>query len=644
MKFSRAVVAIATAAAVFTGGVTVPQSLAETRTTQEARLHWPTAYVVPGDTVEVKPEGSFPSTMRFSGEEDYLGYRLTTNPFTGVATITVSEDVIPGETSRFYITATDGFQETDYPLTLETVPVEGEMARRYKAYYEPIFTEVAPAKPRSTRRLTEFPEGTRFVADAPQGLRVDIDAEGTLTVEPAEPLPVGWNTEVAVTALFPDGSYDVDGIPVVVVDDWTAEQIDDSDPHFRYDNEAYTERFRPRWDTIQMTGDERAVSYFTGDAPEGTTFTFREDLSPFLRSMMDIEFNQDTGEVALTPKRPIKGNRDFAVPIEMTYPDGQNGLEDAVFSVTTSGMWMGERAVVDYETVEAPTPGPFTSVPRIEVPDGTWFEFEGEEPEGWKVNVDRTTGEVTLHTPDGTRPDTNIRLTTVAHFPDDSRKFSVARFKLMEPEFPEAETTKITYPDVKLKPGETTSVSPDSFPEGAAVSLVSSYENKLDISADSATGVLTFEALDGAEPANYPVNVNIIFRDGTLQEKKVLVQVEEPTEQPAPEPSAETTAQPESEPTPEEPTEEPTEQPTPEPEEPQPTPEPEPEATEGPTPDVFEPADVTEEEPGSAESSSTGGIIAIVLEVLAALGGLAFAAKPQLEKMGLWPDLPFPTA
>ena len=89
---------------------------------------------------------------------------------------------------------------------------------------------------------------------------------------------------------------------------------------------------------------------------------------------------------------------------------------------------------------------------------------------------------------------------------------------------------------------------------------------------------------------------------------------------------------------------EPTEQPTPEPEEPQPAPEPEPEATEKPTPDVFEPADVTEEEPGSAEGSSTGGIIAIVLGVLAALGGLAFAAKPQLEKMGLWPDLPLPTA
>ncbi|OFL93680.1 YPDG domain-containing protein [Corynebacterium sp. HMSC055D05] len=626
MKFSRAVVAIATAAAVFTGGVTVPQSLAETRTTQEANLHWPTARVVPGDTVEVKPEGSFSSTMRFSGEEDYLGYRLTTNPLTGVATITVSEDVIPGESIRFNITTTDGVRELDYDLDVTVVDSLGTMARESELDYPEVLT--AHEAEGVSRPFGDVPEGTTFDVVSPEHFEATISDDGTLSVKQLDELPTSSSSIVAVTATFADGSTKTFSVPVLVTkfEDGERSELANATIEEYYDF-LFENRFKPEWEVANMAGDEPGYAEYSGGFAEGSKFKLRDDLVPNLRYFGDVSVDPDNGTVTVSPKRPIKGFRRFDVPVEVEGPDGRVGVGSAEFFIDEPGRWQSEKAVVEYPEVSSPTPGPFTSNPYTEVPEETWFELHGKAPEGTDVDVNRQTGEVTVQTPDRTRPGTTLILPILAHFPDGSRKHTDAKLILTEPEVPEASTTHVTYPTQTINPGETVTIRPDNLPEGAAVSVNETFGHGSSVSVDEKTGAVTIAASEDARRGSAGAKLWVIFKDGSYHEVWAYVDIEEPTPTPTPEPLPE-----------------PTEQPTPEPEEPQPAPEPEPEATEKPTPDVFEPADVTEEEPGSAEGSSTGGIIAIVLGVLAALGGLAFAAKPQLEKMGLWPDLPLPTA
>ena len=621
MKFSRAVVAIATAAAVFTGGVTVPQSLAETRTTQEARLHWPTAYVVPGGTVELKPEGSFPSTMRFSGEEDYLGYRLTTNPVTGVATITVSEDVIPGESIRFNITTTDGVRELDYDLDVTVVDSLGTMARESDLDYPEVLT--AHEAKGVSRPLGDLPEGTTFDVVSPEHFEATISDDGTLSVKQLDDLPTSSSSMVAVTATFADGSARTFGVPILVSTYEDSERLELANATIEeYYDFLFENRFKPKWEVANMAGDEPGYAKYAGEFAEGSKFKLRDDLLPSLRYFGDVSVDPDNGTVTVSPKRPIKGFRRFEVPVEVEGPDGRVGVGSAEFFIDEPGRWQSEKAVVEYPEVNAPTPGPFTSNPYTEVPEETWFELHGEAPEGTDVDVNRQTGEVTVQTPDRTRPGTTLILPILAHFPDGSRKYTDAKFILTEPEVPEASTTHVTYPTQTINPGETVTIRPDSLPEGAAVTVNETFGHGSSVSVDEKTGAVTIAASEDARRGSAGAKLWVIFKDGSYHKVWAYVDIEEPTPTPTPEPSPEPTEQPE----------------------PETTPEPEPEATEEPTPDVFGPADVTEEDTGSAEGSSTGGIIAIVLGVLAALGGLAFAAKPQLEKMGLWPDLPLPTA
>ena len=110
-NFGRAAVAVATAASLVCGGAIVPHALAETTQVQSIdSLSWPDVRITPGGEVKVKPEGEFSSDVRFSGDQDYLGYSFTTEPRTGEVTIRVADDVSPGERTMFTVKVSDGFR------------------------------------------------------------------------------------------------------------------------------------------------------------------------------------------------------------------------------------------------------------------------------------------------------------------------------------------------------------------------------------------------------------------------------------------------------------------------------------------------------------------------------------------------------
>lgn len=607
-NFGRAAVAVATAASLVCGGATVPHALAETTQVQSIdSLSWPDVRVTPGGEVKVKPEGEFSSDVRFSGNRDYLGYSFTTEPRTGEVTIRVADDVSPGERTMFTVKVSDGFRSVQRTVQVSVVDQLGEMAQKYPVEYYAVYTSLD--QPVAEPLQGEVPEGTTFSVVAPEHYSVEVDDKGTLTVTQTDSLRFRSNTAAAVRVHYPDGSEATKEVPLLTmdVDEQSFEELRSEDFSDFY-NYLYDHQIRPEWEHTVMRGDETAVAQFDGPTRGAESFKFREDLVPYLTKRFDVDVDKQTGQVAMTPKRPIKtSGSQFFVPVEVTYSDQSVGLGSAVFEIGEPGLWDNERAELEYNKVEAPTPGPFTAKLVGDFPEGTWFEQFGEFEPGWTIDVSRTTGEVIVTPPSNTKHNISFEVGVAAHFPDGSMSILDAPFRLVEPENPQAHNVLVTYPYAKLHPGETVTLSPEGLPEGSIV--VPKYLNHADrdgieIHVDRTTGALTISAKPDAESSERAsrLTLEVVFKDGSSRKVSANFKVTDPEPEVTPEP----------EPTPE------------------PTPEATPEPT--PTPEPTTPTDVPRD-----EGSSTGGIIAIVIGVLAAVGGLAFAAKPQLEQMGLWP-------
>lgn len=614
-KIGRAAVAFATAASLVCGGATVPHALAETTQVQSIdSLSWPDVRITPGGEVKVKPEGEFSSDVRFSGERDYLGYSFTTEPRTGEVTIRVADDVSPGERTMLAVAVSDGFRTVQRTVQVDVVDQLGEMAQKYPVEYYAVYTSLDQEVAEPLQG--EVPEGTTFSVVAPEHYSVEVDDKGTLTVTQTDSLRFRSNTAAAVTVHYPDGSEAT--LPVLLltmdVDEQSFEELrrEDLSDFFNY---LYDNRIRPQWQYRIMPGDESEFAEFLGSTRGVDSFKLRDDLVPSLTQRFDVDVDEQTGQVTMTPKRPMKtSGSHYFVPVEVTYDDESVGLGSAVFEIGEPGLWDNERAELEYQKVEAPTPGPFTAKLKGDFPEGTWFEHYGEFVPGWTIDVARTTGELTVTPPNNTKPNIAFEADVAAHFPDGSVKYLVAPFLLVKPENPQSETAHVTYPKVELHPSETVTYSPDGLPEGSVVTLKhlnGADRDGNDVSVDSRTGALTISAKPDAVTSvlTHHLVLEVVFEDGSDTMVGANFKVTDPEPEIMPEP--ESTPEPEPEPAPET------------------TPEPEP-TTPSPAP--------------ADEGSSTAGIIAVVIGVLAALGGLAFAAKPQLEQMGLWPDLPFPTA
>ena len=593
-KFGRAAVAVATAASLVCGGATVPHALAETTQVQSIdSLSWPDVRITPGGEVKVKPEGEFSSDVRFSGNQEYLGYSFTTEPRTGEVTIRVADNVSPGELTMFTVEVKEGNRIAKRTVKVSVVDQLGEMVQKYPVEYYAVYTSLDQEVAEPLQG--EVPEGTTFSVVAPEHYSVEVDDKGTLTVTQTDSLRFRSNTAAAVTVHYPDGSEATIEVPLLTmdVDEQSFEELrrEDLSDFFNY---LYDHRIQPEWHHTVMRGDETAVARFDGPTRGAESFKFREDLVPYLTKRFDVDVDKQTGQVAMTPKRPIKtSGSQFFVPVEVTYSDQSVGLGSAVFEIGEPGLWDNERAELEYNKVEAPTPGPFTAKLVGDFPEGTWFEQFGEFEPGWTIDVSRTTGEVIVTPPSNTKHNISFEVGVAAHFPDGSMSILDAPFRLVEPENPQAHNALVTYPYAKLHPGETVTLSPEGLPEGSIV--VPKYLNHADrdgieIHVDRTTGALTISAKPDAESSERAsrLTLEVVFKDGSSRKVSANFKVTDP--------------------------------------EPEVTPEPE------PTPEPTTPTDVPRD-----EGSSTGGIIAIVIGVLAAVGGLAFAAKPQLEQMGLWP-------
>ena len=464
----------------------------------------------------------------------------------------------------------------------------------------PTFTKV-DEDGNETEEKVDAPEGSKFAIPgdfkAPEGYVVTIDENtGEITVTFPDKSKLNKDTveefDVPVVVTYPDGSTDDatakfkldtdgDGTPDTEDPDDDGDGIpdekeidDDTNPKVPNQNLDYEPEYT---DVTGKPGEDVKVDKPTfkdkngkdTTAPEGTKFTPGENTPD------GVTIDENTGEITVTIPEDAKPGDKITVPVVVTYPDGTKDNVDVTVTVTDKDKDLYEPSYEDKlvvpgkETKSSPT---FTDKDGKDAtaPEGSTFKITDgfAAPEGYVVEIDENTGEITVTFPDKSKLNADtveeFDVPVTVTYPDKSTDDTTANFKLDtdgdgtpdtedpdddgdgipdEKEKEDKTNPKVPnqnldyepeYKDGSGKPGEDVTVpapefkdkdgNPTTPPEGTTFTP---GENVPDgVTIDENTGEITVTIPEDAKPGDkITVPVVVTYPDGTKDNVDVTVTV-----------------------------------------------------------------------------------------------------------------------
>ncbi|MDK6493997.1 YPDG domain-containing protein [Corynebacterium coyleae] len=330
----------------------------------------------------------------------------------------------------------------------------------------PTFTKV-DEDGNETEEKVDAPEGSKFAIPgdfkAPEGYVVTIDENtGEITVTFPDKSKLNKDTveefDVPVVVTYPDGSTDDatakfkldtdgDGTPDTedpdddgdgIPDD--KEKEDKTNPKVPNQNLDYEPVYE---DGSGKPGEDVKVDKPTfkdkdgnpTTPPEGTKFTPGENTPD------GVTIDENTGEITVTIPEDAKPGDKITVPVVVTYPDGTKDNVDVTVTVTDKDKDLYEPSYEDKlvvpgkETKSSPT---FTDKDGKDAtaPEGSKFKITDgfAAPEGYVVEIDENTGEITVTFPDKSKLNADtvekFDVPVTVTYPDKSTDDTTANFKL----------------------------------------------------------------------------------------------------------------------------------------------------------------------------------------------------------------------
>ena len=524
------------------------------------------------------------------------------------------------DVAAWSVLVTDKASDEFDPAYEDKLVVPGEETKS-----TPTFTD-KDGKDAKAPEGSKFTIGEDF--KAPEGYEVKIDENtGEITVTFPDKSKLNKDTveefEVPVTVTYPDGSKDDttakfkldtdgDGKPDTEDEDDDNDGIpdgEDDNPKVPNQNTVYEPAYE---DKLVVPGKEtKSTPTFTdkdgkdAKAPEGSKFTIGEDFTA--PDGYEVKIDENTGEITVTFPDKSKLNKDtveeFDVPVTVTYPDGSTDKTDANFKLDTDGdgkpdtededddndgipdgeddnpkvpnqntvyepAYEGKLVVPGEETKSNPT---FTDKDGkdAKAPEGSKFSIpeDFKAPEGYVVEIDENTGEITVTFPDKSKlnKDTveEFDVPVTVTYPDGSTDKTDANFKLDtdndgkpdtedgdddgdgipdgeddNPKVPNQNTVyEPEYEDGSGKPGDNVTIDEPGFkdkdgkdtkaPEGTKFTPGEGAPEGVKV--DENTGEITVPIPEDAKPGEkITVPVDVTYPDGTKDTAEVTVTVEDP--------------------------------------------------------------------------------------------------------------------
>ena len=421
-----------------------------------------------------------PEGTRFKVEGD----NVSVDEYSGAVTYAAPLDAPVGSPKPEEVTV-----EVIYPdgSKGQAVALFAVLKARDAEQYTPAYAEqLASADETVTVRQTraDLPEGTEFSLDPNavlQGwdVRVDSATGEVRATAPHTPTPL----ETMVIATYADGSEAE--VPLTIGVREQASMAQESD--LRYE-EAYAD----------AQGNVSVKP--SGQVPEGMEFA---DAGA---SSLPVDVDQRTGEITATLPPEAAPGASFTVGVRAEFPDGSETSLEAVLSTDSQA----HHADITWEPFAIPTGEVAVSAQANGAPEGTTFALASTHAGlSWPAKVDETTGELTVSAPADAKPGDTTNVLVKATFGDGSwRLFStpatvVAAMSGVVP---------TDFGTAQVRPGQAATISPGF--DATAFSLVEAVPG-LRTHIDEATGQLTVEAVEGAEPGQRSVKVRVTFADNT---------------------------------------------------------------------------------------------------------------------------------
>ncbi|MDO5512965.1 Rib/alpha-like domain-containing protein, partial [Corynebacterium sp.] len=334
-----------------------------------------------------------------------------------------------------------------------------------------------------------FPDGTTFAGGDNWQPWADIDPNtGAVTVRPAFDTAVqDYPMEVIVT--YPDGSSEVVTVTVTV----TPAQATEIDPSPVVDS------------VVQGTTKDIAPP---AEIPEGATYELI-DARPW------ATVNPDTGVITATPEA-TEPPGDYQMTLVVTYPDGSVDLVPVTVTVQESDVnsvdphWPSE--VVDWDT---PTVVGTPTSTTGDIPEGTTYGEVTDAPAGISVQVDPSTGELTV-TADGSTPTGPASFTVPVTYPDGTTENVLVTVVVNNPNTPH-------YDAVEVRQGAAGEVGPHDVDVNDVENFALAPGAPTWVSIDPATGVVTVTA--GADAPLGPLTVDVVVTYESGDEQTVPVTI-----------------------------------------------------------------------------------------------------------------------
>ena len=404
-----------------------------------------------------------------------------------------------------------GFRAADEVVVDAPIHLNVTDAESHNPGYESTTTKPGVSVDLDQTGDNDMPEGSEYEFaknGLPSGWTGTIDQEtGTITVTPPLNAQQNKSYPIKVIVTYPDGSKSRTLSPRVKV------LFDDSRTyHPGYEEKTTTPAVSV---TVPQTKDT--------NVPEGTRYTIKE-----LPSTWTATVDEHTGELVVTP--PASANPgDYAdIILRVFYPDNSTNETSArvhVIANDTLSHDPGYNEVFTYpgKTVKS------SQVNDTNMPEGSVYSIAPgyEMPEGWTIDLDSHTGEITATAPEIINPNTSIGVTVLVTYPDGTTDSPNARITVLAND---AQKYNPGYEDSFTNPGVAVSVDQTKdkdIPEGTRYeidepNLVAGWT----ATVDPTTGRITATpSLDSNENSYIFVPVNVIYPDGTIDNVRARVTV-----------------------------------------------------------------------------------------------------------------------
>lgn len=278
---------------------------------------------------------------------------------------------------------------------------------------------------------------------------------------------------------------------------------------------------------VKVGGPEVTAEQNAADtAPKGSTHVLKNNWTA--PEGWTVTVDKNTGTITASAVAPVKDKDSIDVPVTTTTPSGNTLSSTATITANKPVVYYHpdypEVTITFDETTQLEQTGD-TTIPK----DSTYaIDEQWTTPEGWEVNIDDATGEITAHSALHAKDGDRVEVPVIVTHADGTTSTATAIINVEVPSYTPS------YPENTIGANETINVNQEgdpTVPETSTYTIDPEWEipGGWDIAIDEATGEITARSPQDAKDGDrIEIPVIVTHANGDTNTTEAVINVEVP--------------------------------------------------------------------------------------------------------------------